>query len=38
VLEGRFEGLAPDGGLLLAGHPAAAFGDVFLEATHAAGG
>lgn len=38
VIEGVFEGLGPDGGLMLRGHGATSHGDVFLEGTHAAGG
>ncbi len=38
VLEGSFDGLAPDGRLILNGQPLAAFGDVFLEESDAAGG
>jgi BirA family biotin operon repressor/biotin-[acetyl-CoA-carboxylase] ligase len=38
VIQGVFEGLAPDGSLMLQGHPPLAFGDVTLEASHAAGG
>jgi BirA family biotin operon repressor/biotin-[acetyl-CoA-carboxylase] ligase len=38
VIEGVFDGLTPDGRLILNGQPLAAFGDVFLEAPDAAGG
>ena len=38
VIEGVFDGLAPDGALLLRGQPPTTTGDVFLEDTHAAGG
>ncbi len=38
VIHGLFEGLAPDGSLLLQGHSKLLGGDVTLEASHAAGG
>jgi BirA family biotin operon repressor/biotin-[acetyl-CoA-carboxylase] ligase len=38
VIQGVFEGLGPDGSLLLQGHPPLAACDVTLEASHAAGG
>jgi BirA family biotin operon repressor/biotin-[acetyl-CoA-carboxylase] ligase len=38
VIGGVFQGLAPDGSLLLQGHPPLAAGDVALEASDAAGG
>jgi BirA family biotin operon repressor/biotin-[acetyl-CoA-carboxylase] ligase len=38
VIQGLFEGLAPDGSLLLQGHPPLLAGEVTLEASHAAGG
>jgi BirA family biotin operon repressor/biotin-[acetyl-CoA-carboxylase] ligase len=38
VLQGVFDGLAPDGGLVLRGQPALVSGEVFLEAPDAAGG
>ncbi len=38
VLEGAFEGLAPNGALLLRGHPPITTGEVYQESPHAAGG
>jgi BirA family biotin operon repressor/biotin-[acetyl-CoA-carboxylase] ligase len=38
VIQGVFEGLGPDGSLLLQGHPPLTACDVTLEASHAAGG
>jgi BirA family biotin operon repressor/biotin-[acetyl-CoA-carboxylase] ligase len=38
VIEGHFDGLAPDGRLILDGQILAGFGDVFLEGPDAAGG
>ncbi len=38
VMEGAFDGLAPDGALLLRGHAPITAGEVFQEAHHAAGG
>jgi BirA family biotin operon repressor/biotin-[acetyl-CoA-carboxylase] ligase len=38
VIDGLFDGLAPDGALLLRGHPPITSGEVTQEARHAAGG